>query len=98
MYATRMKKTQWLLSILHHRIGDLNARNLNWHDENSNACGHRLVEWVDGEQSLTIFKSSHPTSTRSRAVIDLTIAPFHISSELAKIDRKMRGTDHYLMH
>ena len=45
-----------------------------------------------------IFNSAKPTSTRSRAVIDLIIAPSHVSPELAEIDQKMRVTDYYLVN
>ena len=79
-------------------IGDLNARHLNWHDVTSNSCGHRLAEWIDAKQNLKIFNSAKPASTRSRAVIDLIIAPSHLSSELAEINQKMRVTDHYPVH
>ena len=79
-------------------IGDLNARHSNWHDVSSNSCGHRLAEWIDEKQNLKIFNSSQPTSTRSQAVIDLIIAPYRISSDLAEIDQKMRVSDHYPVH
>ena len=79
-------------------IGDLNARHPNWHDVTSNTCGHRLAEWIDGKQNLKIFNSAKPTSTRSRAIIDLIIAPSHVSSDLAEIDQKMRVSDHYPVH
>jgi hypothetical protein len=79
-------------------IGDLNARHPSWHDVSSNSCGHRLAEWIDEKQNLKIFNSAKPTSTRSQAVIDLIIAPYRISSELAEIDQKMRVTDHYPVH
>jgi hypothetical protein len=59
-------------------IGDLNARHPNWHDVASNSCGHRLAEWIDEKQKLKTFNSAKPTSTRSRAVIDLIIAPYRI--------------------
>ena len=67
-------------------IGDLNARHSNWHDVTVNSCGHRLAEWIDEKQNLKIFNSAKPTSTRSRAVIDLIIVPSHVSSDLAEID------------
>jgi Endonuclease-reverse transcriptase len=79
-------------------IGDLNARHINWHDVTSNSCGQRLVEWIDEKQNLKIFNSSQPTSTRSRAVIDLIIAPSHVSSALAEIDQTMCASDHYPVH
>ena len=79
-------------------IGDLNARHSNWHDVTSNSCGHRLAEWIDEKQNLKIFNSAKPTSTRSRAVIDLIVTPSHVSSELAEIDQKMSVTDHYPVH
>jgi Endonuclease-reverse transcriptase len=79
-------------------IGDLNARHFNWHDVTSNSCGHRLAEWIEAKPNLKIFNSAKPTSIRSRAVIDLIIAPSHVSSELADIDQKMRVTDHYPVH
>ena len=79
-------------------IGDLNARHPNWHDVTSNTCGHRLAEWIDEKQNLKIINSAKPTSTRSRAVIDLIIAPYRISSDLAEIDQKMRVSDHYPVH
>ena len=79
-------------------IGDLNARHPSWDDVSSNSCGHRLAEWIAGRQDLRIFNSPQPTSTRSQAVIDLIIAPYRISSELAEIDQKMRVTDHYPVH
>ena len=79
-------------------IGDLNARHFNWHDVTSNSSGHRLAEWIDAKQNLKIFNSATPTSTRYRAVIDLIIAPSHVSSDLAEIDQKMRVTDHYPVH
>ena len=79
-------------------VGDLNARHPNWHDVTSNTCGHRLAEWIDEKQTLKIFNSAKPTSTRSRAVIDLIIAPSHVSSALAEIDQKMRVSDHYPVH
>ena len=79
-------------------IGDLNARHFNWHDVTSNSCGHRLAEWIEAKQNLKIFNSAKPTSTRSRAVIDLIIAPSRVSSELTEIDQKMRVTDHYPVH
>ena len=79
-------------------IGDLNARHSNWHDVATNTCGHRLAEWIDGKQNLKIFNSAKPTSTRSRAIIDLIIAPSHVSSDLAEIDQKMRVSDHYPVH
>ena len=60
-------------------IGDLNARHPNWHAVTSNSCGHRLVEWIDEKQNLKIFNSSQSTSTRSRPVIYLIIAPRHVS-------------------
>ena len=79
-------------------IGDLNARHFNWHDETSNSCCHRLAKWIEAKQNLKIFNSAKPTSTRSQAVIDLIVAPSHVSSELAEIDQKMRVTDHYPVH
>ena len=79
-------------------IGDLNARHPSWHDVTSNTCGHRLTEWIDENQNLKIFNSAKPTSTRSRAVFDLIIAPSHVSSELAEIDQKMSVSDHYPVH
>ena len=79
-------------------IGDLNARHFNWHDVTSNSSGHRLAEWIDAKQNLKIFNSAKPTSTRSRAVIDLIIAPSHVSSELAEVDQKMCAPDHYPVH
>ena len=79
-------------------IGDLNARHFNWHDVTSNSCGHRLAEWIDAKQNLKIFYSAKLTSTRSRAVIDLIIAPSHVSSELSEIDQRMSVTDHYPVH
>ena len=79
-------------------IGDLNARHFNWHDVTSNSCGHRLAEWIEAKQNLKIFNSTKPTSTRSRAVIDLIIAPCHVSSDFAEIDQKMRVSDHYPVH
>ena len=79
-------------------IGNLNARHSNWHDVTSNSCGHRLAEWIDEKPNLKVFNSAKPTSTRSRAVIDLIAAPSHVSSELAEIDQKMRVTDHYPVH
>ena len=72
-------------------IGDLNARRPNWHDASSNSSGHRLAEWIDAKQNLKIFNSAKPTSNRSRAVINLIIAPSHVSSDLAEID-------HYPVH
>ena len=79
-------------------IGDLNARHPNWHDVTSNSCGHRLAEWIDAKQNLKIFNSAKPTSTRSRAVIDLIITPCHVSSDLAEINQKMRVSNHYPLH
>ena len=79
-------------------IGDLTARHPSWDDVSSNSCGHRLAEWIAGRQDLRIFNSPQPTSTRSQAVIDLIIAPYRISSELAEIDQKMRVTDYYPVH
>jgi hypothetical protein len=79
-------------------IDDLNARHPSWHDVSSNSCGHRLAEWIDERQNLRNFNSPQPTSTRSRGVIDLIIAPSHVSSELAEIDQKMCVTDHYPVH
>ena len=79
-------------------IGDLNARHPNWHDVSINSCGHRLTEWIAERQDLRVFNSPQPTSTRSQAVIDLIIAPYRISSELAETDQKMRVTDHYPVH
>ena len=79
-------------------IGDLNARHPNWHDVTSNACAHPLAEWIDENQNLKIFHSSKPTSTRSRAVIDLIIAPSHVSSDFTESDQKMHESDHYPVH
>ena len=79
-------------------IGDLNARHPSWHDVSGNSCGHRPAEWIAGRQDLRIFNSPQPTSTQSQAVIDLIIAPYRISSELAKIDQKMSVSDHYPVH
>ena len=79
-------------------IDDLNAKHPNWHDVTSNSCGHRLVEWIDGKQSMKVFNSSQTTPTRSRAVIDLISRPSHVSSDLTEIDQKMRVSDHYPVH
>ena len=76
----------------------MNARRSDWHDVTSNTCGHRLAEWVDVKQNLKIFNSAKPTLARSRAVIDLIIAPSHVSSEFAEIEQKMRAIDHYPVH
>ena len=62
-------------------IGDLNVIHPNWHDVTSNSCSHRLAEWIEAKQNLKIFNSAKPTSTRSRAIIDLIVAPSHVSSE-----------------
>ena len=72
-------------------IGDLNERHFN-------SCGHPLAEWIAGRQDLRIFNPPQPASSRFRAVIDLIIAPSHVSSELAEIDQKMSVTDHYPVH
>jgi endonuclease/exonuclease/phosphatase family metal-dependent hydrolase len=79
-------------------IGDLNARHSHWHELTNNSSGRRLAEWIDEKQNLRVFNTSQPTSTRSQAVIDLIIAPYRISSELAEIDQKIRVTDHYPVH
>ena len=79
-------------------IGDLNSRHSNWHDVSTNSGGHRLAGWIDEKQNLKIFNSPQPTSTRSQAVIDLIIAPYHVSSELSEIDQRMSVTDHYPLH
>ena len=79
-------------------IGDLNARHRNWHNVISDSCGRRLARWIDGKQNLNIFNSSQRTSTQSQAVIDLIIAPSHVSSELAESDQKMRVIDHFPVH
>jgi hypothetical protein len=79
-------------------IGDFNARHSDWHDVTNNSDGHRLAAWIDEKPNLTIFNSSQPTSTRSRAVIDPIIAPSNVSTELAKTDQNVRVTDHYPVH
>ena len=79
-------------------VGDLNARHSDWHDVTSNYCGRRLANWLDNQPDLKIFNSSQPTSMRSKAVIDLIIAPLHASSDSAVIDQKMRASDHYPVH
>ena len=63
-------------------VGDLNARHPDWSDVKTNQCGHRLAEWIEQKRNLKIFNPSQPTSTRSRAIIDLVIAPSNVSSEL----------------
>jgi endonuclease/exonuclease/phosphatase family metal-dependent hydrolase len=79
-------------------VGDLNARHPNWHDLTSNSSGRRLVEWIDEKQNLRVFNTSQPTSTRSRAIIDIIVVPYHVSTESTVIDEKMRVTDHYPIH
>ena len=79
-------------------IGDLNARHTNWHDVINNSSGRRLADWIEKQPNLKLFNPSQSTSLRSQAVIDLIIAPSHVSSELAVVDQKMRVSDHYPMH
>ena len=79
-------------------IGDLNARHPNWHDLTSNSSGRRLTEWIDEKHNLRVFNTSQPASTRSRAIIDLMVAPHRVSTESTVIDEKMRVTDHYPVH
>ena len=79
-------------------VGDLNARHPSWHDLTSNSSGRRLAEWIDEKQNLRVFNTSQPTSTRSRAIIDLIVAPYRVSTESAVIDENMRVTDHYPVH
>ena len=79
-------------------IGDLNARHSSWHDTATNPKGQRLANWIDDKENLQVFNSCQPTSARSDAIIDLIIAPSHISNELAHVDQKMCLTDHYPVH
>ena len=79
-------------------VGDLNARHPDWHDVKTNPCGHRLAAWIAASDDLKVFNPSQPTSTRSRAIIDLIIAPSDLSSELATVDQTMCVTDHYPIH
>ena len=79
-------------------IGDLNARHTNWHDVINNSSGRRLADWIEKQPNLKIFNPSQSTSLRSQAVIDLIIAPSHVSSDLAVVHQKMGVSDHYPMH
>ncbi len=78
--------------------GDLNARHTHWHDVSKNQKGCRLHEWMEEKDNLKIYNAPRQTSTRSQAVIDLIIAPHHMSTELTEIDQLMRVTDHYPVH
>ena len=79
-------------------VGDLNARHPSWHDLTSNSYGCRLAEWIDEKQNLRVFNTSQPTSTTSRAIVDLIVAPHHVSTESTVVDENMRVTDHYPVH
>jgi hypothetical protein len=76
-------------------VGDLNARHPSWHYVTSNSCGHRLAEWIDEKQNLRVFNTSQSTSTRSRAIIHLIVAPCRVSTESTVIDENMRVTDRF---
>ena len=76
-------------------IGDLNARHSSWHDVVTNPQGQRLANWIEGNDNLHVFNSAQPTSARSDAIIDLVIAPSHVSNELACVDHTIHVTDHY---
>lgn len=76
-------------------IGDFNARHSSWHDVVTNPQGQRLANWIDAKDNLHVFNSAQPTSARSDAIIDLVIAPSHISNAVAYVDHTIRVTDHY---
>ena len=90
----RLHRHNWNLIL----ISDLNARHFNWHDVTSNSCGRRLAEWIDEKRNLRVFNTTQPTSTRSRAIIDLIVAPYQVSTESTVIDQKLCVTDHYPVH
>jgi hypothetical protein len=79
-------------------VGDFNARHPQWHDVVMNSNGCRLNDWLNSTPNLKVFNAPQRTSARSQGVIDLIIAPVHLSSENTEIDQTMQITDHYPVH
>ena len=79
-------------------IGDMNARHSSWHDVTDHFKGQTLAMWLDDKTNLQIFTCPQPTSVRSDPIIDLIIAPSHLSNELANVDLTFSVTDHLPVH
>ena len=77
--------------------GDFNAKHKSWSVSLENSKGHSLHNWLSSsgsQSSLEIVNKFATTSTRSRATIDLIIAPMNLASSTSSILQSI-GSDHY---
>ena len=61
-------------------LEDLNAKHSSWSNTTDNQKGRVLFEWLN-ENHLQVINKFIPTLTRSKAVIDLILAPTSICSD-----------------
>ncbi|CAF5210608.1 unnamed protein product, partial [Rotaria magnacalcarata] len=74
-------------------LGDLNAKHSSWSNTTDNHKGRVLFEWLN-ENHIQVINKFIPTSTRSKAVIDLILAPTSICSDSFSVLPTV-GSDHY---
>jgi hypothetical protein len=74
-------------------LGDFNAKHSSWSNTADNQKGRVLFEWLN-ENYLQVINKFTPTSTRSKAVIDLILAPSSIYSDSFSVLPTI-GSDHY---
>ena len=73
-------------------FGDFNAKHQDWKCEYNNTSGNKLKEWLI-DNGFDILHPHHPTSKRSRSVIDFGIGK---NKERWGIERLLEGnSDHY---
>lgn len=76
--------------------GDLNAKHQSWSSSLENQKGRALHDWLLSsftQTPLDVINKHIPTSTRSKATIDLIIAPEHLSSSFTVLSSI--GNDHH---
>ncbi|CAF3588801.1 unnamed protein product [Rotaria sp. Silwood1] len=77
--------------------GDLNAKHNSWSRSVENPKGKTLFNWLSSSPThatMEIINKFIPTSTRSKATIDLIIAPSHMASDTFSVLPSI-GSDHH---
>ncbi|CAF1161318.1 unnamed protein product [Rotaria sordida] len=77
--------------------GDLNAKHNSWSRSVENPKGKTLFNWLSSSPThatMEIINKFIPTSTRSKATIDLIFAPSHMASDTFSVLPSI-GSDHH---